>query len=60
MLLDAPDAQLPWKKAIRFFIDVAQAMAYLHARKIIHRDLKTSNLLVSPEGRIKGSYLLIL
>lgn len=59
MLLDAPNSSLSWKKAIRFSIDVAQAMAYLHARKVIHRDLKTSNLLVSPEGKIKGIFFFI-
>lgn len=28
-------------------------MAYLHERKIVHRDLKTSNLLYGNEGILK-------
>ena len=33
--------------------DLLSAMAYLHDRKIVHRDLKTSNLLYSNEGMLK-------
>ena len=33
--------------------DLLSAMAYLHDRKIIHRDLKTSNLLYSNQGILK-------
>ena len=34
-------------------LDFLSAMAYLHDRKIVHRDLKTSNLLYSNEGVLK-------
>ncbi|KAF9441934.1 tyrosine protein kinase, partial [Macrolepiota fuliginosa MF-IS2] len=30
----------PWRLRLSFAIDVARALAYLHARKCIHRDLK--------------------
>lgn len=33
--------------------DLLDAMAYLHERKIVHRDLKTSNLLYSNKGILK-------
>ncbi|KAF8870643.1 kinase-like domain-containing protein [Gymnopilus junonius] len=43
----------PWKLRISFATDVARALAYLHARKCIHRDLKGENLLVTANGRLK-------
>ncbi|KAJ7890241.1 kinase-like domain-containing protein, partial [Mycena leptocephala] len=36
-----------------FATDIARALAYLHARKCIHRDLKGENLLVTSNGRLK-------
>ncbi|KAF9040142.1 kinase-like domain-containing protein [Panaeolus papilionaceus] len=43
----------PWKLRLSFATDVARALAYLHARKCIHRDLKGENLLVTANGRLK-------
>ena len=45
--------QMPWKLRIKVANDVACAMAYLHSRNIIHRDLKAKNLLVDDNWRIK-------
>jgi cyclin-dependent kinase len=42
----------------QFAIDVCRGMAYLHASKIIHRDLKTRNLLVDKNWTVKGIFLL--
>jgi LIM domain kinase 1 len=36
-----------------FATDIARALAYLHARRCIHRDLKGENLLVTANGRLK-------
>lgn len=38
---------------LSFATDIARALAYLHARKCIHRDLKGENLLVTSNGRLK-------
>ena len=43
----------PWRLRISFSTDIARALAYLHARKCIHRDLKGENLLVTSNGRLK-------
>ncbi|THH16284.1 hypothetical protein EW146_g4321 [Bondarzewia mesenterica] len=43
----------PWRLRISFATDIARALAYLHARKCIHRDLKGENLLVTSNGRLK-------
>ncbi len=37
---------LSWHLRVRVAIDVAYAMNYLHSKKMIHRDLKSQNLLV--------------
>lgn len=43
----------PWRLRLSFATDVTRALAYLHARKCIHRDLKGENLLVTANGRLK-------
>ncbi|KAG5725095.1 RasGEF domain-containing serine/threonine-protein kinase X [Termitomyces sp. T112] len=43
----------PWRLRMSFATDVARALAYLHARKCIHRDLKGENLLVTSNARLK-------
>ena len=40
--------------ALRLAADVAAGMAYLHSQGIIHRDLKSANLLLDAEDRVKG------
>lgn len=36
-------------KLLKFALDVCRGMEYLHQNSIIHRDLKTANLLVDKE-----------
>jgi len=38
--------EMPWLLRARIATDVAYAMTFLHSKGIIHRDLKSNNLLV--------------
>jgi serine/threonine-protein kinase len=40
----------PTEKLVHCLIDVARAVAHLHARGIVHRDLKPGNILLDSEG----------
>jgi len=44
---------LPVKEVLRCGLQIADALAHAHARQIIHRDLKSANVVVMPDGRIK-------
>ncbi|KAL1409669.1 hypothetical protein Q8F55_003665 [Vanrija albida] len=43
----------PWRLRLSFATDLARAVAYLHARQCLHRDLKGENLLITGNDRIK-------
>jgi serine/threonine protein kinase len=45
-LLNNKDAPLGWKRRVKIALDTAKGMVYLHGRKIIHRDMKSYNLLI--------------
>ncbi|HEX6245866.1 MAG TPA: serine/threonine-protein kinase, partial [Polyangiales bacterium] len=46
-------APMPWPEVCRIMRDAASALALLHARRLIHRDLSARNLWRCPDGRIK-------
>jgi len=48
-----PHAGLPFEDVVHYGIEIASAIAHAHQHKVIHRDLKSGNVMVTPEGRIK-------
>lgn len=44
---------LPQEKAMPLFLEVLDTMAYLHEQKILHLDIKPSNVMVKANGGIK-------
>jgi tRNA A-37 threonylcarbamoyl transferase component Bud32 len=44
---------LPVKDVVRFALHIADALAHAHSRNVIHRDLKCTNVMITPEGRAK-------
>ena len=48
-----PSDGLPPESVIRYGTQIADALAHAHERGIVHRDLKSANVVITPEGRAK-------
>ncbi len=44
---------LAYESVMRYGAQIAAALAHAHGRNIVHRDLKSSNVIVTPEGLAK-------
>jgi len=51
--LKEPSFNISWPLRIRYASDIAWALHYLHSRGILHRDVKSKNMLVDADFRIK-------
>ncbi|KAJ4973815.1 hypothetical protein NE237_006989 [Protea cynaroides] len=49
----AESGSLPWSTRMSIAIETAQALTYLHASDIIHRDVKTNNILLDQNFHVK-------
>ncbi len=52
-ILRDPDVELSWLRRIGFCLDASAGLDFLHAKNLIHRDIKSTNLLVSKEWVVK-------
>jgi serine/threonine-protein kinase len=44
---------LPVEQVLRYGLQLAEALAHAHQHGVVHRDLKSANVVVTPEGRVK-------
>ncbi len=51
--LVARSGPLPPERALQLAFQVAQALAHAHSRNVVHRDVKPSNVLITPDGKAK-------
>ena len=49
----ADGSGLALESVVRYGMQIAAALVHAHERHVIHRDLKSSNIAVTPDGRIK-------
>jgi predicted Ser/Thr protein kinase len=49
----ASQKRLPWRVMLDYGLQICPALKHVHDHGVIHRDLKTANLLVTPDGVVK-------
>ena len=51
--LKSEDREFALSEALEYGIQAAEALAHAHRHQIVHRDVKTDNLMLTEEGRVK-------
>jgi serine/threonine protein kinase len=44
---------IPEPKAIKYMLQMLDAVGYMHSRNVIHRDIKPGNFVITPENEVK-------
>jgi len=44
---------LPAEEVLRYGLQLAEALGHAHERSVVHRDFKSANVILTPEGRAK-------
>lgn len=52
LLHQSPSVELSWEQRLTVLLDTARGMNFLHCRQVVHRDLKSLNLLLA--ARVHG------
>ena len=47
------NVQMPESRIMKIFIEVCDAMRYIHSRDIIHRDIKSPNIFITEDFTAK-------
>lgn len=47
------DGAINWQKAVKYGIQIANALSYAHTNQIIHKDVKSQNILIDKEDNVK-------
>lgn len=45
--------RLPEQQIWRFFVQIANAIAFMHTKRLLHRDLKPANVMLKSDGNLK-------
>jgi TolB-like protein len=53
--LQSRDRELPLADALKYGVQIAEGLAHAHRHGIIHRDIKTDNMMLTEEGDVKIS-----
>ena len=44
---------VPWRHLCEWMVQTCEALAHAHSQGLIHRDIKTSNLMITSDGQLK-------